>query len=384
MGFVDIHSSWRLAASIVCLGLAAAAAYAAETVTYTYDARGRLVKVEHAGDINPGLKTEYSHDKADNRTNVTVTGSAGIIGTPGNDNPLNGTANNDTVHALAGNDNINLSQGGNDTVYGGAGTDISYFGATFNDLDMIDAGPDLDSVALRGSYTINFNSGNYAATLVNVETVSLLSSTYTVYESGGGPFTYTITAHDSMVAAGVTMTFNGGGLGVGETVTFNGAGETNGHLRLFAGSANDVLTAGAGNDLIYGGLGTDRMTGGAGADTFRIDAASHSTGAAYDTIVGFSDQADKIDLTVAITSFGSTIATGALSTSSFDTDMATAMSSLAIGQARLFTPNSGTLSGKTFLIINLNGTAGYQSGADLVLEMESPAALAAQSTSIFI
>lgn len=53
---------------------AAAAAYAAETITYRYDARGRLVKVEHAGSVNNNLNTAYSYDKADNRTNKTTTG----------------------------------------------------------------------------------------------------------------------------------------------------------------------------------------------------------------------------------------------------------------------------------------------------------------------
>ncbi len=48
---------------------------ASETVTYTYDAKGRLVKVEHTGTVNNGVKAEYSHDKAGNRTSVKVTGA---------------------------------------------------------------------------------------------------------------------------------------------------------------------------------------------------------------------------------------------------------------------------------------------------------------------
>ena len=38
-------------------------AYAAETITYTYDAKGRLVKVERSGSVNNGVKTDYTHDK---------------------------------------------------------------------------------------------------------------------------------------------------------------------------------------------------------------------------------------------------------------------------------------------------------------------------------
>jgi hypothetical protein len=52
-----------------------AAALAAETITYTYDVKGRLIKVERSGTVNNNVKAEYRHDKADNRTNVTVTGS---------------------------------------------------------------------------------------------------------------------------------------------------------------------------------------------------------------------------------------------------------------------------------------------------------------------
>ena len=49
--------------------------HAGETITYTYDAKGRLVKVVHTGTINNNVQTTYNHDKADNRKNTTTTGS---------------------------------------------------------------------------------------------------------------------------------------------------------------------------------------------------------------------------------------------------------------------------------------------------------------------
>ena len=55
--------------------LAAQSAHASETVTYTYDAKGRLVKVAHTGTVNNNVQTTYTHDKADNRKNTTTTGS---------------------------------------------------------------------------------------------------------------------------------------------------------------------------------------------------------------------------------------------------------------------------------------------------------------------
>jgi hypothetical protein len=51
-----------------------AAAIAAETITYRYDARGRLVKVERSGNVNNGVNTSYAYDKANNRTNRNVSG----------------------------------------------------------------------------------------------------------------------------------------------------------------------------------------------------------------------------------------------------------------------------------------------------------------------
>ncbi len=48
---------------------------ATETVTYTYDAKGRLVKVVRLGTVNNGVTTEYTHDKADNRKKVKTTGA---------------------------------------------------------------------------------------------------------------------------------------------------------------------------------------------------------------------------------------------------------------------------------------------------------------------
>lgn len=60
---------------LVSCALAVTAASASETITYTYDAKGRLVKAERSGTANNGVKYEYTHDKANNRRNLKVTGS---------------------------------------------------------------------------------------------------------------------------------------------------------------------------------------------------------------------------------------------------------------------------------------------------------------------
>jgi YD repeat-containing protein len=64
--FCGLAAAWAVSAT----------AHATETVTYTYDARGRVVGVAHAGTVNNGLATTYTSDNADNRTQVTTTGAS--------------------------------------------------------------------------------------------------------------------------------------------------------------------------------------------------------------------------------------------------------------------------------------------------------------------
>jgi hypothetical protein len=66
--------SQKLAIALGVFGLAAAA-YASETIKYSYDARGRLIEVNRTGTVNNNVVTNYTIDKADNRTNKTTTGS---------------------------------------------------------------------------------------------------------------------------------------------------------------------------------------------------------------------------------------------------------------------------------------------------------------------
>jgi hypothetical protein len=65
---------WALLAAGTAV-VAASAAMAAESIVYRYDARGRLVKVERSGTVNNNVVTNYTLDKAHNRTVQTTTGS---------------------------------------------------------------------------------------------------------------------------------------------------------------------------------------------------------------------------------------------------------------------------------------------------------------------
>jgi hypothetical protein len=63
----------------------ATAAVASETVTYSYDALGRLVATSSSGTVNNGLATTIAYDPAGNRSCYTVAGAA--TGTGGSCTP---------------------------------------------------------------------------------------------------------------------------------------------------------------------------------------------------------------------------------------------------------------------------------------------------------
>ncbi|MGH6872936.1 MAG: bluetail domain-containing putative surface protein [Rhizomicrobium sp.] len=110
------------------------------------------------------------------------------------------------------------------------------------------------------------------------------------------------------------------------------------------------------------------------ADTFIYTAVADSTGPKYDVITGVKFDNDRFDVHQAggsVVGVDSAVTAGTLSTAGFDTNLAAAVGAgqMAAHTALLFTPNAGTLSGHTFLIVDENGTAGYQAGADLVIDV---------------
>jgi YD repeat-containing protein len=72
MGETMNRRTEKIMLALMIAALAAVAAVASETITYSYDARGRLVQVKHSGTINNNVTANYQYDKADNRTNVNV------------------------------------------------------------------------------------------------------------------------------------------------------------------------------------------------------------------------------------------------------------------------------------------------------------------------
>jgi Ca2+-binding RTX toxin-like protein len=254
---------------------------------------------------------------------------------------ITGGAGADTLTGGAGADSFDLSKGGNDTVNGGTGNDTFNLGAALTASDKIGGGAGTDTLNLNGNYSAGVTFGS--TTLVNVETVKLAAG-----------YNYKLTTNNATVASGQTLTINGSALSASNVLTFSGAAETDSHF------------------IIIGGLGADKLTGGALSDTFVYSSATQSTSTGYDTITGFDFSSDIFNTPGAagtITAIDTKVTSGSLSTASFDATLTSALSGLGAHHAVLFTPNGGTLKGQTFLVVDLNGVAGYQTGADLVIRM---------------
>jgi YD repeat-containing protein len=67
-------SRFVAALTIAVIGLAPISNVpSSESVNYTYDALGRLVRVDRSGTVNNGTQTSYNYDSAGNRTSTAVT-----------------------------------------------------------------------------------------------------------------------------------------------------------------------------------------------------------------------------------------------------------------------------------------------------------------------
>ncbi len=300
----------------------------------------------------------FSYNITTNNANVAAGQLLTIFGTN------LGAADNLTVNASAETDGSVRVYGGLgiDTFTGGAGNDGFYFGpGRFGASDQVTGGGGTnDQIALDGDYTLTLD------TRFDAEVVVLLRS------SSGPENNFNVTAGNAFTPTGQTRTIFA--LSVTNSVTINGAGETDGILRIFGGTAGDTITGGSGADYIFGGNGGDTLNGGAGADIFFYDAAVQSSSTNYDRLLDFNFASDRIQISGQVHDTYTTVANGALSTATFDANLATALNAQLIGgRAVFFTPNSGTLAGQTFLVVDANGADGYQAGADYVFQLPNAA-----------
>jgi Ca2+-binding RTX toxin-like protein len=151
-------------------------------------------------------------------------------------------------------------------------------------------------------------------------------------------------------------------------------------------AGDDVIKAGAGADKLNGGPGIDKLKGGAGADSFFYAGAFESAGVAHDRVIDFNAAEDVFIFDVAVTGVDAAIVAGRLSQADFDSDLADAADDghLGANHAVLFTPDSGKYAGETFLVVDLNGEAGYDVGEDAVIRLTETSGLGGLSAANFL
>ncbi|HEX2590044.1 MAG TPA: calcium-binding protein [Rhizomicrobium sp.] len=290
----------------------------------------------------------------------------------GGNDTFNGSTGNDHLLAFGGNDKFNMDNGGDDNVAGMDGNDTFAFGAKLTASDIIDGGTGKDVLKLAGDYSDGVTFSDM--TLLNVEQIGLKKGN-----------SYNFTSDDATVASGAKLLVDGSGLKASNSLSFNGGAETDGSFVLKGGAGADTLVGGAKQDTFTGGLGADTMTGGGSKDVFVYTNVLESTGTTHDTIVGFDFKLDKFDLDVTVTGIDANVS-GALSDGSFNADLKSAIkaSKLGAGHAVEFDATGGSLAGHHFLVVDANGVAGYQSGADYVIELSGAQHVAAIDTTDFI
>lgn len=180
---------------------AATPVLAGETVLYTYDELGRLVRTQQTGTINNGVNTDIDYDDAGNRTGYEVTGSNGA----GSDGGATGN--------VGGGSGSNTGGGG-----GGGGTPPSF---AVSDTSTTEGGNLVFTVTKTGSV-----SNSYSVSYATANGSAVTGSDYTAKSGtlafGGSTSSLTVsvsTVNDSTFEQTEAMYLNLSGPTGGSTIT---------------------------------------------------------------------------------------------------------------------------------------------------------------------
>jgi trimeric autotransporter adhesin len=281
---------------------------------YIIDTLGALaVETSATGGIDR-VESSTSYTLGDNLENLTLTGTADIIGAGNNlDNTIVGNSGNNILDGEAGNDTL-IGGKGNDTyildslgdtvteIIGG-GIDTILSGVTFS------LGANVENLTLTGTANINGFGNDLSNTIIgNSGSNTLMGMADNDVITGGdgndyldggtgsdilngglGNDIYIIDDIGDVIndAGGIDTVISGISYTLEdslENLTLTGSatvGLGNSLNNIIIGNAldntltglagNDTLTGGAGNDYLYGGTGADTMTGGLGNDFYSVD-----------------------------------------------------------------------------------------------------------------
>lgn len=140
-----------------------------------------------------------------------------------------------------------------------------------------------------------------------------------------------------------------------------------GNDRLFGDGGNDFLDGGLGDDQLTGGAGADELYGDAGADVFRYGPASDSLLASHDVVAGVDFTSDRFHFDGAPVLSTSTRLFQSTSVSSVEALLAFVMRDAETDEVALV-QLTGAVQG-VYLVVDRNGTAGFQADGDIVIEL---------------
>lgn len=161
--------------------------------------------------------------------------------------------------------------------------------------------------------------------------------------------------------------------GTGDDVLFG----LTGNDRMAGSSGADQFNGGRGRDTLIGGAGGDFLDGGRDGDVFVYRFASDSGGGVYDRIEGFNANQDLLVVPHAVTGIDGAVDAGYAAGANVDPELAAALDADHLGAhhaalARVFIPLDPMLPAyreAIFLVVDVNGVAGYQGGEDLAIEV---------------
>ncbi|HWA92322.1 MAG TPA: bluetail domain-containing putative surface protein [Rhizomicrobium sp.] len=335
-----------------------------------------------------------------------TTAAIKVFGSSGDDVVTLGDPSHVTQLYLGlGNDTVIFAGGG--TVTGSAIQDVETFEIRDGDyssalkiLGHINAGAStlmLDGSASTGGVSLDLSATTNASIAFTGgsgnDTVSFSQASFfaaSVFDGGDGANTVEIGQRDGAAFALSDAIFRDVDAfvfsdGADLAVTVDGNVGHNGVLTLDA----SALTLGyhatidaSGSDapvIIIGGMDADTFTGNTGpypqgSTLFSYTDVGQSTGATHDIITNLDFNADGIGVSgigTVPTGIDAAVTTGGISLATFDGDLAAVIDGTALGahHALLFTADGGDLAGHTFLVVDVDGNAGYQAGQDLVIDI---------------
>ncbi|MBO9557897.1 MAG: M10 family metallopeptidase C-terminal domain-containing protein [Caulobacter sp.] len=206
----------------------------------------------------------------------TLNGSAGA-------DILTGGSGADIINGSGGNDTLR-GNGGGDVLTGGAGADTFVYGngdSTLSHWDVItDFQTGQDKLDLRAADDGIVILARFGASTFIYFGAPGNSSVVQVFGD--------IRTSDLLVSNGVRFSM------YGDDGTGGSSGRTSDSLT--GGASDDVLVGGTTDSTLIGGDGADLMYGGSAHDTFKYTSVSNSNFSAYDSIIDFTPDQDKIDI----------------------------------------------------------------------------------------